>query len=90
MHDASNLHSSVFNFLGFYPFKIPSTTNDIKNGINFSSINLKVGITLIVYGLFKKIVIADNIANQVNNIFIPEADLGNFFIVFYGYIFFFM
>ena len=59
-------------------------SNQIKNGLSFNSLNIKVGMTLIVYGLFKKIVIADNIANQVNNIFIPEADLGNFFLVFYG------
>jgi len=58
--------------------------NQIEKGIKFKYLNLKIGITLICYGLFKKIVIADNIANQVNHIFTPGNDFSNFFLVSYG------
>ena len=58
--------------------------NQIKHGLFFKPLNLKIGLTFICYGLFKKIVIADNIANQVNLIFTNQSDLSNFFLVFYG------
>ena len=56
----------------------------IEKGFQFKLVNLKIGLTFILYGLFKKIVIADNIANQVNIIFTNQSDLSNFFVVFYG------
>lgn len=41
----------------------------LKEKIHFSSDNLKVGVTLIVWGLFKKMVIADNIGSYVDTVF---------------------
>lgn len=57
---------------------------EIENGIRFRLSNFKIGITLIVYGLFKKIAIADNLSSQVDAIFTSESDLSNFFLVSFG------
>ena len=45
--------------------------------ISYSSANIKIGLTLIVYGLFKKIVFADNLALHANQIFTEGEHLGN-------------
>ena len=44
----------------------------------------RLGITLIVYGLFKKMVIADNVALHVNSIFSEGAALDNTALVWWG------
>lgn len=41
----------------------------LKNKIKITGANLQAGVTLIIWGLFKKMVIADNIAPIVNNAF---------------------
>ena len=56
----------------------------IAKSLKFSPKNIKIGLTLIFYGLFKKLVIADNMAVQVNHIFSPENETTNFFIVWLG------
>jgi len=45
--------------------------------ISYRSANIKVGLTLIIYGLFKKIVFADNLAIHANQIFTEGEHLGN-------------
>ena len=44
----------------------------------------RLGITLIVYGLFKKMVIADNVALHANSIFSEGAALDNTALVWWG------
>ena len=60
----------------------------ITEKLVFKENNLKIGLTFIIYGLFKKFVIADNIAIQVNNLFTAEQDLTNFWLVWCGALFF--
>ena len=45
--------------------------------MSYNSANIKIGLTLIVYGLFKKIVFADNLALHANQIFTEGEHLGN-------------
>ncbi len=45
--------------------------------ISYNSANVKIGLTLIIYGLFKKIVFADNLALHANQIFTEGEHLGN-------------
>ena len=50
----------------------------------FSTSRTRLGLTLIVYGLFKKIIIADNVAVHVNEIFAEGAALDNTALVWWG------
>ena len=50
----------------------------------FSISRTRLGLTLIVYGLFKKIIIADNVAVHVNEIFAEGAALDNTALVWWG------
>ena len=56
----------------------------IENPKEFSMGRARLGITLIVYGLFKKMVIADNVALHVNSIFSEGAALDNTALVWWG------
>jgi len=56
----------------------------IKNPLTLSMVNMKIGITLIIYGLFKKMVIANNVAIQVDYIFTSGHDFTNFWLVWAG------
>ena len=51
--------------------------DQLDGPIPYRSANIKIGLTLIVYGLFKKIVFADNLAIHANQIFTEGEHLGN-------------
>lgn len=51
--------------------------DQLDGPISYRSANIKIGLTLIVYGLFKKIVFADNLAIHANQIFTEGEHLGN-------------
>ena len=54
----------------------------LKNKLEITPENLRVGITLILWGLVKKIIIADNIAPYVNFIFSYPIGQSSFIIIF--------
>jgi len=56
----------------------------IESPREFSFSRSRLGLTLIVYGLFKKMVIADNVALHANSIFIEGAALDNSALVWWG------
>jgi len=56
----------------------------IEKPKEFSFSRVRLGLTLIVYGLFKKMVISDNVALHVNSIFIEGAALDNSALVWWG------
>ena len=58
--------------------------DQIENPKEFSFSRVRLGLTLIVYGLFKKMVIADNVALHVNHIFAEGAALDNSALVWWG------
>jgi len=58
--------------------------DQIKNPKKLSISRARLGTTLIVYGLFKKMVIADNVALHVNSIFADGAALDNTALVWWG------
>ena len=57
---------------------------EIDNELNPNPIQFRLGLTLIVYGLAKKMVIADNVAIHVNEIFVDGAPLDNLGLVWWG------
>ena len=56
----------------------------IEDPKEFSFSRARLGLTLIVYGLFKKMVIADNVALHANHIFAEGAALDNSALVWWG------
>lgn len=54
----------------------------LKDKIKITGANLQAGVTLIVWGLFKKMVIADNIAPTVNSVFSNPAGTSSIWIIF--------
>lgn len=56
----------------------------IKSPVKCNSYRFRIGLTLIMYGLVKKLVIADNVAIHVNSIFIDGAPLDNIGLVWWG------
>ena len=58
--------------------------DQIEKPKEFSTSSARLGMTLIVYGLFKKMVIADNVALHVNSIFSEGATLDNTALVWWG------
>ena len=48
---------------------------EIEKTLAPNSIQFRLGLTLIIYGLAKKMVIADNVAIHVNEIFVDGAPL---------------
>jgi alginate O-acetyltransferase complex protein AlgI len=56
----------------------------IENPQEFSISRMKLGITLIVYGLVKKFIIANNVALHVNFIFAEGSDLDNIALIWWG------
>jgi len=57
---------------------------EIENVLSPSSARIRLGLTLIVYGLAKKLIIADNVAIHVNSIFDGGAPLDNLGLVWWG------
>ena len=57
---------------------------EIKNVLSPSSMRIRLGLTLIVYGLAKKLIIADNMAVHVNEIFDDAEGLTNIGLVWWG------
>ena len=57
---------------------------EIQKSSEFTSTGLRMGLTLIVYGLFKKMVIADNLALHVDSIFDQGSPLDNTLLVWWG------
>ena len=58
--------------------------DQIENPKEFSFSRARLGLTLIVYGLFKKMVIADNVALHANHIFVEGVALDNSALVWWG------
>lgn len=56
----------------------------IENPKKFSVSRFRLGLTLIIYGLVKKIIIADNVAIHVNSIFLEGTSLDNTALVWWG------
>ena len=56
----------------------------IKNPLTVNNYRFRLGLTLIIYGLAKKLIIADNVALHVNSIFTEGADLTNIALVWWG------
>ena len=56
----------------------------IQSPLKTNSFRFRMGITLIIYGLAKKLIIADNVALHVNSIFIEGAPLDNMGLVWWG------
>ena len=56
----------------------------IKSPVSSSSYRFRLGLTLIIYGLAKKLIIADNLAIHVNSIFVEDAQLTNIALVWWG------
>jgi len=57
---------------------------EIENTLSPDPIQFRLGLTLIVYGLAKKLIIADNVAIHVNEIFVEGAPLDNIGLVWWG------
>ena len=57
---------------------------EIEKTLTPNSIQFRLGLTLIIYGLAKKMVIADNVAIHVNEIFVDGAPLDNIGLVWWG------
>lgn len=51
--------------------------DELEKEISFNPRNLKVGLTFIVYGICKKLVIADNLALHANTVFVEGEHLAN-------------
>ena len=56
----------------------------IKDPRDFSVSRFRLGLTLIIYGLVKKVIIADNVAIHVNAIFIEGTSLDSTALVWWG------
>lgn len=54
----------------------------LKNKIRITGPNLQAGVTLIIWGLFKKMVIADNIARYVEYVYNTPASFSSIMIIF--------
>ena len=57
---------------------------EIENTLTPDPMRFRLGLTLIVYGLAKKLIIADNVAIHVNEIFVEGAPLDNLGLVWWG------
>lgn len=53
----------------------------LKNKIHISGENIQIGVTLILWGLFKKMVIADNVAGYVNTVYSNPAGASSIAII---------
>jgi alginate O-acetyltransferase complex protein AlgI len=57
---------------------------EIEEPLTLDPMRFRLGLTLIVYGLAKKLIIADNVAIHVNEIFVEGAPLDNLGLVWWG------
>lgn len=51
--------------------------SQIQKPLRYNPVHIRIGLTLIIYGVFKKIVFADNLAIHANQIFTEGEHLGN-------------
>jgi alginate O-acetyltransferase complex protein AlgI len=56
----------------------------IKDPVSSSPFKFRLGLTLIIYGLAKKLIIADNVAIHVNEIFTEGSNLENIALIWWG------
>ena len=56
----------------------------IKDPVSSSPYKFRLGLTLIIYGLTKKLIIADNVAIHVNEIFTEGSNLENIALIWWG------
>ena len=56
----------------------------IDSPMEINPLAIRLGLTLIIFGIFKKLVIGDNIALHVNHIFSDGIPLDNIFLVWWG------
>ena len=56
----------------------------IKDPVSSSPYKFRLGLTLIIYGLAKKLIIADNVAIHVNEIFTEGSNLENIALIWWG------
>ena len=57
---------------------------EIENSLRIDSVQFRLGLTLIIYGLAKKLIIADNVAIHANSIFIEGEHLANIGLVWWA------
>ena len=58
--------------------------SEVEKTLEVNQTKFRLGLTLIVYGLAKKLIIADNVAIHVNEIFVEGAPLDNIALVWWG------
>ena len=58
--------------------------DQIDSTLLFNKRNLKIGITLIVYGLVKKMIFADNFAFHADSVFSDSENLNNTILIYWG------
>ena len=57
---------------------------EIENSLRIDSVKFRLGLTLIIYGIAKKLIIADNVAVHANSIFIEGEHLANIGLVWWA------
>ena len=57
---------------------------EIENALRIDSVQFRLGLTLIIYGIAKKLIIADNVAIHANSIFIEGEHLANIGLVWWA------
>jgi alginate O-acetyltransferase complex protein AlgI len=57
---------------------------EIENSLRIDSVQFRLGLTLIIYGIAKKLIIADNVAIHANSIFIEGEHLANIGLVWWA------
>ena len=60
--------------------------NEIQKPLTASPYRFRLGLTLIIYGIAKKLVIADNVALHANAVFVEGEHLANTGLILVGYI----
>ena len=57
---------------------------EIENSLRIDSVKFRLGLTLIIYGIAKKLIIADNVAVHANSVFIEGEHLANIGLVWWA------
>ncbi|MDC0340995.1 hypothetical protein OAM96_03450 [Candidatus Poseidoniaceae archaeon] len=57
---------------------------EIENSLRIDSVQFRLGLTLIIYGVAKKLIIADNVAIHANSIFVEGEHLANIGLVWWA------
>lgn len=58
--------------------------SQIQKPLRYNPAHIRIGLTLIIYGVFKKVVFADNLAIHANQIFTDGEHLGNIGLIWWG------